>query len=309
MKRFFIHFTIILGGTALLAMILEALLQFNYSVPTDLRQDWHLLDQKGATILIAGNSRAITHCNTKIINDHCSDVSIIGSPGWGSTLVLHKIKTFFDSNPATKPKILLYLADPIMFGHRQEEWYAKTIHLKYLFRDKYGLYQLNKELRGASALDVYLPLYRYFGDPLRLSRDLLGIRDSRKVLNGFEPVDGQWSGVYEYDGGEWGTDTTLLRNTLEELRQMRDERNIEIVLFEPPFSGPSTFATRSTREYLNQQNIFPFWSWNRTDRFGSDSTLFRNHSHLNQRGATLFSHQLADSLIFFLAKEEVHALQ
>ena len=196
-----------------------------------------------------------------------------------------------------------------MFGNRRKDWYAKTIHLKYLFRDKYGLYQLNKELSGASSLDVYLPLYRYFGDPLRLSRDLLGIRDSREAYNGYEPVDGFWSGAYKHHGSEWETDTTLLLNTLEKLHKIGEENNIEVVLFEPPFSGPSINATKSTREYLNNQNIFTFWSWNRANGFGQDSTLFRNHSHLNQRGATLFSQQLADSIRVFLAKDEVRALQ
>lgn len=196
-----------------------------------------------------------------------------------------------------------------MFGERIEYWYAKTIHLKYLFGDNYGLYNLNRALLGASTLDVYLPLYRYFGDPLRLSRDLLGIQDSREEYNGFEPVDGPWTGPFKYNGGDWPTDTTLLRNTIERLSQLKKEYGIQVVLFEAPFSGPSINATRSTRKYLNHQNTLPFWSWNNTNRFGSDSTLFRNHSHLNQRGATLFSSQLADSIRFLLEKSESHALQ
>lgn len=102
MKQFLSFLAAILGGTVLLAILVEVLLQCNYLISTDLRQDWHLLNQKGATILIAGNSRAITHCNTRIIEDLCSDASIIGSPGWGSTMILHKTETFFESRPEKK---------------------------------------------------------------------------------------------------------------------------------------------------------------------------------------------------------------
>lgn len=309
MKRFLSYASTIFGVTVLLTILIEVALQCKYSTSTDIRQNWHVLDQKGATILIAGNSRAVTHCNTKIIEDSCSDASIIGSPGWGSTLILHKTESFFDSQPQKKPEILLYVADPIMFGKRRTDWYAKTIHLKYLLGDTHGLYRLNKELQGASILDVFLPLYRYFGDPLRLTRDFLGIKDSREEYNGFVPKDGSWTGPFNFNGGDWPTDSTLLWNTMKKLDQIGDENDIQVVLFEPPFSGPTINATRSTRELLNHQDILPFWSWNNTNKLGSDSTLFRNHSHLNQRGATLFSNQLADSIRFFLGNEKANALQ
>ncbi len=289
--------------------ILELSLLIRYHIASDILQDWHLLESKSAETLIAGNSRAINHCNTEIIKGITDkSTSVIGSTGWGSKLILHKVQVLLSSDPTPRPQILLYLVDPIMLGPPKDEWYAKTRDLKYLLFDQYGLQSLNSNIKGYQALDTYIPLYRYFGDPHRFARDLLGIPD-KESFNGYSPRKDEWTGKFEYSGGSWVTHHPTMTNTLSTLKRIQTEYNLEVVLFEPPFSEPSREFTKSTRLLLDSLSPFPFWSWNRGNHLWDDSTLFSNHSHLNEKGSSIFSSQLGDSIASLIESRHHNALQ
>lgn len=285
-----------------LAIFLELLLLIRYEIPSDLRQDWHLLGDNPSELLFVGNSRMITHVDTRVLYEKTGLRSkIIGSAGWGSPLINLKLETYL-RNTASPPELIIYQADPLMFSQRKD-WYAKTIHLKYLLFDQFGIYDRNKDLQGSDILDIYVPIYRYRDDPLRLTRDLLGIRDSRQNFNGFEPTDVAWSGNFKYSGGSWRTDTVVMNETMQQLAQLEHKYGCRVILCEPPFSAPTTSATRSTRILLQESSPFTFWTWNRISEAWNDSTLFRNHSHLRAKGIDRFSNQLADSIQIYLSAQ------
>jgi len=302
MKLFIKYFCRLLLYAMVLAIVLELLFLIRYETPSDLRQDWHLLGDKPSELLFVGNSRMITHVDTRVLYEKTGLRSkIIGSPGWGSSLINLKLETYL-RNINSPPKLIIYQADPIMFSQR-EDWYAKTIHLKYLLFDQFGIYDQNKDLQGSDILDVYVPIYRYRGDPVRLFRDLLGIRDSRQNFNGFEPKDEAWLGNFEYTGGSWPTDTVVMHETLQLLGQLETKYGISVILCEPPFSQPSANATRSTRILLQESSPYVFWTWNNISEAWNDSTLFTNHSHLRAKGIDRFSNQLADSIQIHLSTQ------
>ena len=310
MSRFLIEIISLLGLISILCIAGEIALQINYQTPSDVHQDWHLLADKGAEIIIVGHSRAINHCVPSIINERNSmSTQIIGSNGWTAPLILLKLKTYLESTPCPKPRTLLFTVDPIIFGEGSGDWYAKTRDLKYLFGDPYGIQNLNSNLNGHNFLDEYLPLFRYFGDPNRFVRDLFGIRDNIETQNGYIPRTDNWTGEFKYDGGYWGTSYDVTTNAMEELIKLKNTHDLDVILFESPFSLPSREHTKSTRLMLDSISPFPFWSWNWNSTEWNDSTLFSNHSHLNAAGSEIFSIQLSDSIQEYLNKCSSAALR
>lgn len=199
-----------------------------------------------------------------------------------------------------KPKLIIQNIDwGALIGSNM---YEREQYLPYLYLD--DLYEQTKESEQFSWADRYLPLVRYAGysevikEGLCLKNKLV----SPAQYKGYVARDEEW------DGSTFNSITSIHFDWKPEVVEMFDkylaqckEEGIQVVLVYAPIYIGVTEKMDSVQSMFDFYQIyadkygFPFLNYT-YDSLCYDTNYFYNATHLNRKGAELFSRKLAVDL-------------
>lgn len=257
-----------------------------------------------ADILYVGNSRALSHFEPWTIDSICGTTSYnLGIGGYAIMVSVLKYQYYRLYNE--KPKIIIQQADLGTILNDSAPHRHQSEQFLPLIYDR----RMHKELRrvGYTILDIYCPLYRYWGYQVVIKQGLLECMGIKHYI-----CDSSRQG-FHYERGEWNgselakLDTIYARiNPAGRLRfesYMRQcyEEGIKVILVNTP-----TYIG-ATNKMVGLEQIDAYFDsiaseyntvyWNYTyDEICNDTTNFVVSVHMNPRATHKFCVKIANRL-------------
>ncbi len=310
MKRFLINSLLFVLLMIVLAIGVDFAISKGLTQMKDYRfQSWHEIanDKIDAEILILGNSRALSHFNSSIIEATTGKKTYnIGFGGHPLRLQLLKYNFYLQYNKPPQTIILnvdyASFVDADIIGHEREQVFP-------LIFDPY----LKRELKfyGYTFNERYLPLYRYFGYQQVIKNGLLQFLKIKKYKNktlekGYLPEYGKWNGeeLSRISNLVYKSDKATL-NLLDSFLSECKTKSIDVILVHSPiykgandklsnkFEMHNSFhklANKYTTTYLDYSN----------HSLCNDTINFVVSVHLNDKAAKQFSEIIAKDITPYL---------
>ena len=310
MKRFLIHLTIWLAAAFVLAVALDAMITAGLR-KADLRKYcvWNDIynGKINADLLVMGSSRAWSGYNTYILDSllKCNSYNI-GIEGHHFGVQMIRYTTYRRFN--RKPSVIVLNTDFLStLSNSAESQYELEQYFPYICDT--ALCDAVAADNDITWLERYCPLLRYFG-----------YRDD--IAHGIESFFGRKhfsdGGLYKgYRGNDWHWNRASLAddNThyqvdisaeivgkLEDFVEAAEEEGIQVVFVKAPFYRPLlerfsdvARATDSIFVSIADRHQVPILDYYYSP-VGLDSTNFYNPSHLNAKGAEIFTTELCRDL-------------
>lgn len=259
--------------------------------------------------VIMGSSRGLEHYNPYIIDSITGhNFYNLGMGGYPINIELMKYRYYCRYNP--KPKYIIYDIDYIVMvmgeakHNHQSEQYLSLVYDK----------DMPTELRkiGYSALDVYLPLVRWWGYQTHIKRALfeffkLSHHVEYASYKGFTPDPDPWSPerLHFTDSvpGEMSEDAKLLLETT--LYEWKKE-GIQVIFANSPKYYPFYLMNqRRVEDKLYFDSLahsleIPYLDFCEDYWMCTDSTFFNAGVHLTPKGTDVFSAEFAEKITTLL---------
>lgn len=308
MKRFIIKaiafFTILLG----LAWGLDYIISKGLLEMEDYRfMSWSEM-QKGdinADIVIMGNSRGFSHFEPWTIDSICNTTSYCLGLG-GYSITVQDLKYHYYRLYNKKPKYIIQQVDYYTLRndsaphqHESEQYlpmiYDSRIHDEFL-------------RVGYTNLDIYCPLYRYWGYQIVIKNGLLEFLGVKHYVR-----DPSRRG-HHYEKGEWDGSELARRDTIhaqfnlkgkayfEQYMRERAEEGIKVILV----NSPTYIGANNKTTGLDKVNTYfdsiasvyntVYWNYNEGYEMCSDTANFCVSVHMNPQATHQFSIDFANDL-------------
>jgi hypothetical protein len=264
--------------------------------------------QVNADIVISGSSRALTHYQSKIIEDITGRRTFnIGRNGSQTDMQLAFLKAYLKNN--RKPELVIHNLDLFSF-QTSKEIYDPAQYMPFL--DQAPIYDAILQVYPDVWKWKYLPLYGYIAEDMRFSwllgvKALFGIQPREDHIQGFLPRHTRWTGDFEKyrDDNPDGVHTEIeiqgVRD-VEELVALCKEAGVPLLLVYSPEYHEMQTLERNRDEVFNKIHEIchrfdvPLWDYSGSP-ISQDRAYFYNSQHLNAVGARVFSSELAHRLI------------
>ena len=268
-----------------------------------------LAGQVNAEVLITGSSRAVTHYDPRVLEARTGRrVFNIGINGSQTDMQLARLKAYLQHNP--KPALIIHNLDLFSFQVTHGGVYDPGQYLPYLRES--ALYQALERIDPAIRKARWLPLYGYAVQDLRLTwlvgiRGLLGWNPAEDHVQGFTPRRQEWTGDFERfrasnpEGLRVAVEPEGVAVMNELVRLCRDQDIPLVLVYSPEYAEMQQMTANRGELFdriraLQRDHGVPLLDF-------SDSTIcaartnFYNSQHLNDRGAAVFSGELADRML------------
>ena len=276
-----------------------------------------------ADVIITGSSRALCDCDPRIIQSVTGLTAYnLGLNGSQTDMQLAVLKTYLKHN--RKPRIVIHNLDAFSFVMTREV-YDPGQYVPYLGeKDIYdALRKINSEIWWKCK---HLPLYGYVVEDMRLDwmqgpLGLLGRSPRESFFKGFKPRTEVWTGDFANfraanpDGVNFEIQPAGIQ-AMEDLIHVCQENGTRLIFVYPPEYREMQSLTRNRVDIFNEfqklarEHGVSFWDFSNWEN-ADDTEIFQNSQHLNQKGAEIFStdlaHRLAVELPRLPAKETVNA--
>jgi hypothetical protein len=258
-------------------------------------------------LAIYGSSRAWNHVDPRILQDSlgmsCYNFGLNGQNFWLQYL---RHLEFIEHNG--RPRYILMSLDMFSFQPKNEI-YNKMQFYPYMLFNK-NIREYTENYKGFNTLDYYVPLLRYSGKRKALSIIAKNILDPKRNAHsfrfrGFAGLDTPWTDDFDNAKAALGVykvpvDTAIVRLFDEFLDECARTNTKVILLYSPEFiKGQEFVSNRDTimdifRDFAAEHDL-RFLDYS-DDELCHSQNLFFNASHLNSKGANLFSQELARDL-------------
>lgn len=257
-------------------------------------------------IAIYGSSRAWVHINPEIITDSLNQTvynfGINGHNFWLQYLRHLELKKH-----GKMPKTILLSVDGFTLQKR-EDLFLPDQFLPYMLWNK-NMIEFTKSYIGYNITDYYIPLIRYAGKFKALSTSIENaLTDEPETpfrIYGFKGMDRHWNNDFEKAKSKEHSYTIKVdKNSLELLEsfilECKANRTELILVYTPEYIEGQHFVSNrqniiKTYQNLSQKYQLTFLDYS-NDSICFDKELFYNASHMNKKGANLFSRKLAKDL-------------
>lgn len=261
-------------------------------------------DNIDCDLAIYGSSRAWVHFNSKLIEDSLNlNVYNFGIDGYNFSIQYLRHLEFIKHNKL--PKHVILSCDIFSLGKRKD-LYQLNQFLPYMLWNK-NMRDFTHSYIGFNAYDYYIPLIRYFGkyEARNIALKHIGNNRNRNLAkfryHGYKGVDKEWNTdfekakatIKEYNEVLDGNTIILLENFIKECKQ----KNINVILvYSPEYIDGQKFVTNRVdiinvyKSLANKYNL-EFLDYSNSD-LSYNKELFYNASHMNSRGADLFTNTL-----------------
>ncbi len=311
MKKFIVRFITFMLPIAICAYFIDAFISSNLKKSNFYTKEytvWNdIIDGKvNSDIIINGSSRAWVHINPTIIIDslHISayNIGIDGHNFWlqnlRHTLLLQK---------NTKPKLIIHSLD-IFTLDKREDLYNPNQFLPYMLWNS-AIKAATSSYKGYNIFDYQLPLVRYFGkwEAIEIALKMFKNPPNAASLRtkGFQGQDIEWTDEFEkaktkMSSLEAKMDSATIALFEQYLINCK-AANIKVVLvYSPEYIEGQKFVSNrgkviATYENLSKKFNIPFYDYS-NDAISFDKKYFYNASHMNSKGANLFTSKLVDTL-------------
>jgi len=288
---------------------------FDYAIESGLKKtesrlykSWNkiLTDSINAEIIILGNSRAYRHFDSRKIQD------ITGKSTWNLgmdsySFNIQKMKYDIYKNKNRSPHYLIINVDNHTLNY-SEIGYEREQFLPYLndssFKNNYYI------KNSFSKKEIYIPLLKYFG-----YRNVIAI-GLAEFLNLKHFNDNEFNGFWESFLNWNGNDLENMINNHENIHMVINDRTLEnfkefiqenkangikVILVWCPFYKEALKVMSDNKEsriFFNQianENGILFLDYS-NDELSNSKAFFENATHLNRKGAEIFSAKFANEI-------------
>tara|TARA_B110000902_G_scaffold224418_1_gene261860 strand:- start:266 stop:1219 length:954 start_codon:yes stop_codon:yes gene_type:complete len=269
---------------------------------------WNAIFNKelNSEIYVMGSSRAWTQIDPKIIEDSlglsCYNLGVDGHPFW-----IQNLRYILAESKNPSPKMLIQEVDIGTFN-MSKELYNPDQFLPYMLWND-TIKQFIEKLEGYSYLDYYIPLLRYYAKTdafkIIIKETLFTNSNPVKRVNGYQGQTEKWNGDFDrakkninaYKAFVDSSVFNLFRIYLENLKK----NDIDVILTYPPeyFEASSFVENKSEciKIFKKLSNEFEFEFINFSDDSISYSKqYFINATHLNKKGAELYTRKLTSKI-------------
>jgi hypothetical protein len=248
-------------------------------------------------VAIYGSSRAKNHFDPKIIEDSLKLKSfVLGIDGHNFLLQYLMHKEYFKYN--SQPNIIIYSVDLWSLVERKDLFQMNQFMPFMLWN--IDIYDFTNSLKGFSRWDYFIPLIRYSGDFLLISKIFSNNTDNY-YYNGYRGIEDEWNNDLAKARNEFGTAKIEIDpRTLDLMEQFiveLQEKKIDLIfVYSPDYvGGHAFFKNREEIIYifnsLSEKFSIPFLDYS-NDPICKEKKYFHDNSHLNKEGAELFTQKL-----------------
>lgn len=257
-------------------------------------------------LLIYGSSRAWVQVDPKILEDSLG-LSAYNFGVDGHNFRIQHLRHSLHMELVNKPEYIIQIVDPATLQKRSDLYNLNQFLPYMLFQRK--IYDYTNDYLGFSRLDYYIPLIRYSGNTNAMANILnywIGKKKPKVIRKkGFKGNDKKWTNEFsnakqKFAKYEYSLDSgsiMLFKNFIQECKN----DSIKVIMVYPPeyIEGQSFIGSRKelTEMYedIAMEYKIPFIDYS-NDTLSYQKDLFYNVMHLNQKGAELFSMDLAHRL-------------
>ena len=258
-----------------------------------------------ADIVISGSSRALTHYDSRIIQDRTGLTTFnIGLNGSQTDMQFARLNTYLRHN--TKPSLLILNLDLFSFQTTHGGVYDPGQYMAYLQEPTIyvALMRINPDTWKAR----YLPLYGYAVEGLRFTWLLgvmgyLGWSPVEDHFLGFNPRYLSWTGDFERfkdinpNGVRFEIEPDGVREMEELLRLCQEKRIAVLLVYSPEYAEMQALTSNRTQIFSKFEDLRERFDAGMWDYSASPISALRekfyNSQHLNAGGAAAFSKDLA----------------
>jgi hypothetical protein len=267
-------------------------------------------------IVIYGSSRAWVHIDPEIISKNLN-LSAYNMGMDGHNLWLQYLRHSLLLQYNVKPKIIIHSID-IFTLDKRKELYKPDQFLPYMLNNEL-MEKATSSYEGYNLFDYKIPMIRYFGRRDAISHAInLIITPSRNLpdrKNGYQGQDETWNDDFikakvkmkEY---EIKFDAATIKLFDEYLHECRNKGIKVILVYTPEYIEGQKFV-KNREEMLKlfinfslKYNI-PFWNYS-NDAISFKKNYFYNSSHMNKKGAELFTNKLTNALKEYIEKNTAY---
>ena len=268
-------------------------------------QEWNQIKEgkTKAELAVFGSSRAFIQINPKILEEETKLNSYnFGLNGSKFKMQFYRFNIYLKHNP--KPKVVVWNLDTFSFSHI-DEVFQPNQYVPFMLWNR-DLYKALDEYKSTDVWDFILPLYRYrdqvyWKDQIaRSKKEKLG-KDGLFRKEGFMSYDRKWNVNWakmkkknsDFDFNDYPL--------LEELIKRCKKENIKLVFTIAPefYKGQDYMLNRD--EVINrykttlQKYNLPLLDYSE-DTISYQQKYFYNTTHMNNKGADVFSEELGKDI-------------
>jgi len=318
MKKFIYRFIIFVLPFVLLAYPVDIFLSHNLKKTNEYAGEievWNDIynGNINADILIYGSSRAWTHINPTIIGDSLKMSSYnLGIDGHAFELQYFRHKEYLKHN--RNPKVIILSLD--IFGlDKKTELFNKNQFLPFMLWNT-DIYKYTSTFKGYNWFDYNLPLIRFLCNQKATIHSLISIfktNNKKFRTKGFKGKKQIWDGKFEKAKKQLGSYKANIDkysfNLFEQFIQECKTKNIKLILVYTPeyIEGQKFIANRaeviSIYDSLARKYNINFIDYS-NDEICTQKQNFYNATHLNYKGADIFTSKLVNDIKKSLQKIE-----
>ncbi|MFC4872905.1 hypothetical protein [Negadavirga shengliensis] len=281
---------------AVLDFSLGNLLEYLYFKSGRKSSEFHLtysLEQADQEVLVFGSSRAQHHYIPNFFTSSNRTFYNTGEDGQGIFYAYIILKNVLERSHKTKT-IILDL-QPNEFNNDDGAYDRLAELLPYYHRNKFVRKLLN-EIDPYESVKTLSYLYRYNSKLLSILEDTF-IPSPAPIQNGFEPIEVSLDKTLEltdYDHQDI-LDFKEIETFKRFLKEAKKNHHKVYVLVSPVFRDYShgTPETIQIAQKICRDNDVPFYTYHRDTSFLRQPDLFSDPSHLNEKGAEMYSKKVA----------------
>lgn len=267
-------------------------------------------------IAIVGSSRAWVQINPEILKDSLKlSTYNFGIDGHNFWLQYLRHSEYLKYNK--KPKLIIVSVD-LFTLEKRIDLYKHSQFLPYMLWNK-EIYKFTISYKGFNKIDYYIPLVRYFGERTSLNYSLskLFSKNNNEKLrnNGFAGKNKQWNSDLEKAKKEKGQliidiDKETIRLFKSFVKECKRNGTELILVYTPEYIEGQCFVS-NRKDIINiykdisyKENV-AFYDYS-NDSICFNKTLFYNASHLNMKGANIFTQKLAHDVKKYKNTNNIH---
>ena len=261
-----------------------------------------------ADIVVSGSSRALVHYDPRVIEQVTGRSAFnIGLNGSQSDMQIARLKTYLRHN--RKPSLVIHNLDAFSLQMSHGEAYDFAQYVPYL--DEPDLYAALKAIDPGVWKSRWLPLHGYVAQDQRFRwtqgvASWFGWQPRESLFRGFEPRAKAWTGDFErfMKSNPTGVRVAVEQRGVQQIEDMLvlcKSMGIDVLLVYSPEYRPVQGLTTNRAEIFQ---LFETLSTRHGASFidysdapiSENKQYFYNSQHLNDDGASAFTHDLAKRL-------------
>lgn len=299
--KLFIFLFILFICDRLVGSVLEFL--YNHNPQGDIRTFSHSINNPKEDIMIYGSSRAVHTYNCRIIKDSLG-LSCFNNGRENSNILYHSTILPWALEKHT-PKIIILDVTPKEFTFRSGEnakLVLASMILPYVRRDtqfaNIATKLFPRELLKAKVSKLYaynsLILPIIWGQFTKRKKG-----QAKDIINGYLPLHGSkiTKGLPAYSFNDIEGEDSTAKERFEFFVKTVTEKNIKLFVAIGPIyiqKFPETDDMKEMQEILKKYNV-PFWNYSSDTSYLKRENFYDN-AHLNDRGAQIFSAEIASKI-------------